>query len=718
MSEIMQNHAVVQALGWMLLHSLWQAALIGLLIRASWWFVSRRFARLRYGLALTGLALILISSLLTYSSHYFRWERIPPATGRLEKMPASGSKSPNTVHEKAWTEPPAIYTTGSPEIPQNAFSLENFFPYLVLLWVSGAFFLGIRLLGSYWYMRRVGREGLIGLPDQWEERFAVMRQSMRLKRNVCIYFSSKVKDPVTLGHLKPIVLFPIGLVNQLSVDQVEAIILHELAHIRRWDYLMNWVQSIVELLFFYHPAVWWLSGEVRKAREDCCDDLVLRSGGTSRQVYAQTLTHLAALSFKPKTKLVMSITGIKDAFSQRILRLYGQDQTVIDWRKPVLSIALGCLLLPCLFLIKPEIIAGDANGKVKETLALSDSEYREMLFLQPDLFQSSRSKDDSRVHPQLPEQLFIVDGQMIDPAADYRETANDDLENVQFLMPEEAMAKYGEKGRYGVSILRSKSGKWEGGKPYSPLYKLLGGNPTTREIPTFSTTETFFINGKQVNKSVFNNYNVYSFHHGTIMHPKVGAIHGLDGTRADLSAIRKEVGENGIAYELRPGLVVVEYLERCRNTIEIAAVCSPLTYKVPGEKNRLQEAISWREREFDCRTVPSTGQSVRETETTQPSRAEALAAFQVYRKVESSLRIFPSPFTRETKIAFTLPRPTDTKVIILNTDKKRVAQLTDEFLETGPHEFTWNATEHPNGYYWVRIELGKAFFLVKPLIKQ
>jgi hypothetical protein len=191
---------------------------------------------------------------------------------------------------------------------------------------------------------------------------------MGIRREVRFFWSDRVREPITLRHLKPIVLFPIGLVNQLSMAQVEVILLHELSHIKRWDYLVNWLQSILELLFFFHPAVWWLSAQVREAREHCCDDLVLQAGRQQRLLYAKTLAQVSAYSLHSKSKLVMSLNGNKNEFTTRIQRLFGQFDQRISWQKPILSGLIMIMLLVLSLAYAPELTANENSLRIEKPM--------------------------------------------------------------------------------------------------------------------------------------------------------------------------------------------------------------------------------------------------------------------------------------------------------------------------------------------------------------
>ena len=127
--------------------------------------------------------------------------------------------------------------------------------------------------------------------DFWQDRLNRLGASVRLSRPVSLLESALAEVPVVIGHVRPVILMPVGILAGLPAGQIEAILLHELAHIRRHDYLVNMFQTAVDGLFFYHPAVWWISGVMRAERENCCDDLAVAVNGNAPE-YAEALARL------------------------------------------------------------------------------------------------------------------------------------------------------------------------------------------------------------------------------------------------------------------------------------------------------------------------------------------------------------------------------------------------------------------------------------------
>ncbi|MEL6926258.1 MAG: M56 family metallopeptidase, partial [Bacteroidota bacterium] len=193
--------------------------------------------------------------------------------------------------------------------------------WLALFWAIGVVALSVRLVGSWWWLQQLKHQHLVKTPTAWKAKLTQLCQRYGIRQMVDLRFSKKVVEPVSFGHFKPVILLPISLINQLPVEQVELVLLHELAHIRRYDYLVNWLQSIIEILFFYHPVTWWISRQLRTTREHCCDDWVVNQP-LDRVAYAQALTAVQKWTLhKQRTSLSLGFIGQRSVFARRIQRL-------------------------------------------------------------------------------------------------------------------------------------------------------------------------------------------------------------------------------------------------------------------------------------------------------------------------------------------------------------------------------------------------------------
>lgn len=303
-----------EALGWTLLHSLWLGALLCLLWRFS--LVGKRSPEWRYLSSLITLGSLFVLIIITFGWELSQLNALQNI--EIELGAAQLSTSPNPAN------PNTELTEQSNLLSNLGKWIKPYFPWLSLAWLGGIFILCLRLIGGWLYLEYLRRSGQHIVPLQWQQQVEQLSFKMNIKRHVRLLESNLLDHPITMGFFKPIILFPIGMISQMSPEQIEAILLHELAHIKRADYLVNYFQSIVEIVLFYHPAVWWISQDLRESREHCCDDLAL-SQGYDRWQYAQALLQLTKTNSSSKTIFAMSLTGNKHSqLSRRIQRLFGR----------------------------------------------------------------------------------------------------------------------------------------------------------------------------------------------------------------------------------------------------------------------------------------------------------------------------------------------------------------------------------------------------------
>ena len=177
-------------------------------------------------------------------------------------------------------------------------------------WLCGVAVLTLRLISGWVWVQRMKSHGASPAADGWQHIVARLSRRLHIARHVRLLESTLVEVPTVIGWIKPVVLLPASALAGLSPQQLEAILAHELAHIRRHDYLVNLLQTLVETLLFYHPAVWWLSRRIRVERENCCDDLAVSLCGDP-YTYAKALADLEELrgAARPQAFLAMAATG-------------------------------------------------------------------------------------------------------------------------------------------------------------------------------------------------------------------------------------------------------------------------------------------------------------------------------------------------------------------------------------------------------------------------
>lgn len=194
---------------------------------------------------------------------------------------------------------------------QNYFgeNLSKSFPFVVGLWLFGVMIFAFRLIGGAWQLRVYKTRGISAPSENWQGRFTAVREKLKIKRAVEFLQSSLIETPVVIGWLKPVILVPASVFLQINPKELETIIAHELVHIRRYDALFNFAQSIVEVLFFYHPCVWWISAVIRREREFAADEAVVNIMENSHIVYASALANLEEIRLLTNQKLPSIITA-------------------------------------------------------------------------------------------------------------------------------------------------------------------------------------------------------------------------------------------------------------------------------------------------------------------------------------------------------------------------------------------------------------------------
>ncbi len=199
--------------------------------------------------------------------------------------------------------------------------VEPWLPAIVLVWFAGVALFAFRPLASWYTVRRLRKVGVSPVNAAIRDLLDRTAKKLRLARAVAVLQSTLVKTPVVVGFFRPLILLPLCVVTGLPESQLELILAHELAHIRRNDYLVNLLQALVETLFFYHPAVWWLSRQIRHERENCCDDVAVSLCG-NRADYGRALLAIEELR-AASPELAVAASGGR--LLARIRRIAGRE---------------------------------------------------------------------------------------------------------------------------------------------------------------------------------------------------------------------------------------------------------------------------------------------------------------------------------------------------------------------------------------------------------
>jgi beta-lactamase regulating signal transducer with metallopeptidase domain len=297
--DALLHQPAAQAVGWALLHFVWQGAVIGVLTALVLLALRRSAADVRYVVSAIGLALMLTLPIVTGVQTWktSRMTAEPGArTADVGARTPSPAKALNPEPRSANVEPRSSVVAPRivPRAPRAATlggRFEPLLPVLIGIWLAGVMFLSLRLLTGWLWIQRLRTHGAIAAGDSWHRMAARLSRRLHIARTITLLESTLVDVPTVIGWVKPVVLLPASALSGLSPQQLEAILAHELAHIRRHDYLVNLLQTLVETLLFYHPAVWWLSRRIRAEREHCCDDLAVSLCGDPI-AYASALADL------------------------------------------------------------------------------------------------------------------------------------------------------------------------------------------------------------------------------------------------------------------------------------------------------------------------------------------------------------------------------------------------------------------------------------------
>lgn len=329
MEAIIQN--LIKAIGWSILHSLWQGALVYTLLFIIFSAFPKANAKTRHNIAFGSLLLIFIGFCITFLC--------------LFKLPIEGPKANDIgLSNEGYLLLQKVNSYG--------FKTETYFPYLVGLYSLGIIFQLMIILKGYFGLKTLKKAQTLAIPNHWETTFKQTLAQLNIKKRVKFYLSAKVNVPLIIGFFKPVVLFPLALVNQLDLQQVEAILIHELSHIRRNDYLVNLVKIGIETLLFFNPFVWLTSKFVQIEREHACDDLVLRFTNTPL-TYAHALLKLELIKDKHTPNLSLAATGANQHLYQRIKRITNMKTNYINIKQQFLIVALSITAICSLAWITP-----------------------------------------------------------------------------------------------------------------------------------------------------------------------------------------------------------------------------------------------------------------------------------------------------------------------------------------------------------------------------
>jgi len=301
--RILLDSEITRSLGWTLLHSIWQVGLLAVLVLIVNRLLPGKNAVGKYWVATAGMFSAVVWSVLTFIEQYasFSGTGIPLISNPVAVL---SSVMEVSIIELSFTD------------QLNQFINSNI-PLLVSVWVIGLILFSIRLAGGWYYLSQLRNSAA----EVKNERLILMvntiSEKLNLRSKVIVAETTEVIAPILVGVFKPMVLFPVAYLAQLSSDETEAVLAHELAHVKRHDYWINILQSVVESFYFFNPFIWWLSTKMREEREHCCDDLAVKLTGRPK-IYAETLAAVQEIQI---SKLAVGFNG-RGKLVARVKRLF------------------------------------------------------------------------------------------------------------------------------------------------------------------------------------------------------------------------------------------------------------------------------------------------------------------------------------------------------------------------------------------------------------
>ncbi len=329
------SDGTVKAICWTLIHSLWIGMIIALLAGIVISATRKSAANIRYSLLCSILVLFVLSVSVTFCLELQATRAGEPAyhTGPLMRH-GVGLTDGNPVRYA----PVVIHEN----LPDRAIDLLNQNANIIfMVWLLFFTLKSLKMISGLLYIQRIRNYKVHEVADEFKHRIELFAGQIGIRQTVRLVQSELVKVPVAVGWLKPVILLPMGILLQLSPEQLNSILWHELAHIRRRDYMVNILQGLVETIFFFNPGLLWLSSLIRAEREACCDDIVL-SRTNRRANYLEALLAFNQNDFK-QVRLAMSI-GSGNQLRDRLKRMVSQENKRLSMAEKVV-LAMGFVLL-------------------------------------------------------------------------------------------------------------------------------------------------------------------------------------------------------------------------------------------------------------------------------------------------------------------------------------------------------------------------------------
>lgn len=354
------SEGIIHALGMTFLHSIWLGILAAFFVSIAFYLFKEKRADIRYNIS-RGVMMVFFLAVCSVFIIYYEdtSENTSPTVELADRLSEKDAVS-------------VIATANETDLfgPVQSF-LNQHAEALVLFWLIGIILLSIRFAGGFLYVRRLRTIGLRPVPDEWQSKMEAWGTKLGLKKLPSFHMSSLVTSPIAFGYIKPMILFPLGMFTSMPVQHLDAMLMHELIHVKNADYITNLSLSVVEILLFFNPAVWWLSGVIRAEMEHRCDDKAVAMTG-NRMSYAYALVAMQENNIFHKTELVLGMAKDRSQLTHRVNRLFGlRKGRSTSYGRPVISLIV---LLSSLMLLAFSSV-DDKNSNAKTELDYLDGSY-------------------------------------------------------------------------------------------------------------------------------------------------------------------------------------------------------------------------------------------------------------------------------------------------------------------------------------------------------
>jgi bla regulator protein blaR1 len=335
---------ITNALGWTLMHSLWQ----GLLLAITYFVISRfvKSSQIKYHFGIGAMfAQFALATVTFMCVGDFRNNNEIIAKRLIHYLSAY-----NTVQSKM-----SIINTIQVYLNSNL-------TLIVQIWFIGVSLFFIKLIFDVWAVNRLKTNGLKPIDNQTFKKFNEFVSTLKITKKIEIFESTQTCSPIVIGNLKPFILLPIGLISGLTINELEAILAHEIAHIKRSDFLVNILQSIIEIIFFFNPSIWWISSQVRQEREHCCDDFSVSITG-DKMLLVNALAQVE--TFRINQPFAMAFGKKRMTLLNRIKRILGVNKNENRSIESIIVMVFVSFILGSLLFFKSDEIKAQVHRVTK-----------------------------------------------------------------------------------------------------------------------------------------------------------------------------------------------------------------------------------------------------------------------------------------------------------------------------------------------------------------